>query len=753
MIMGILSAHRIGLAVLLIIALGSSVVCRLCTKRNIALIFPVMLIVGYCLTISGENGGHEKTLLDIAAAEREFLTVEGVVDSYLNNSDGRAYKIIPCGIKFENGTKITPNCGIRLITERKLNAGDKLRISSRIYSHNGKFNPSDSDTALYLKIRGYDYSIYFDDNDKFEMTVYGKENGIAVYIKNFAYGLREKLNNVYDRCFDETKAGILSSVITGSRDGLDNDIADVFRDAGIYHFLAISGLHLSAISAGLLFLFGRRKTGYFITAAFLMMYCIMVGMGVSVMRAVIMAYVFMFCKSLGRRYDLINSASLAALVLLVNNLVIAMIIFLFSMFGAVFGIALMQPFAQRSSRYGAWLSSLAISFGAASFTWIITLFGYYTVNIFAVFINMLMIVPLSLIVCAALIFGITGIFIGDMHLFAMPLDAALNVLIKISEILGGFSVIKTGCPTYTAACMILISALLFLLFVSRPRKKRAAALVLSAALTLAFSIYKTPNGVDINFVYVGQGDCCVINNGGSAYIIDCGGNALSDIGKDTGRYRIMPFLEHENIKTVKGVFISHTDTDHIKGLFDMIGKTDIENIYISEFTEKNNNYDILCDMADENGIPIKTFKVNDAVSDGEIMFRCLYPQKSVSSNNNNSMVLMFEHGSNRVLFTGDIDRTAEKKLIDGDIKADVLKLPHHGSKTSCSAEFLNAVGADIAVASAGKNNYYGLPSPETVERVEESGAELYITYDGMVSIKSDGKELTVDKYKPTALYR
>lgn len=740
--LGILAAHRISSPFLIIAFIAvSAVVCAAVTKRGFAALFPLMFLVGMNLTLAADTDPYTDALFENAAAAREKVCVEGVVDSFYKNTDGYVYKLKADRFTFEDGSIITKPYGIRLMSPLKFDAGDVLRINARIYVHNGKFNPSDFDSRLYLKIHGYSYSFYCDDPKKDEVGAIGHKSSFFYMLGNKMYALRVNINAVYDKYFDEKEAGILKSIITGDRSGLDSDAADSFRNAGIYHFLAISGLHLSVISACLLTLFGRisKKAAVLFTSVFLLLYCVMVGSGVSVMRAVVMAHLYMLCRLLGRRYDLINSVSLAAIVLLlVNPLFIYDTGFLYS-FGAVFGIALVSVYAENVQKFRPAVTAFCVSFGASVFTRIITLFNFYTVNIFDILINMLLALPLGALVAAAFAFGVTGLLPVNMTAVSKPLKLCIDGLIGISDLLGHFGVVTVGHPSEAAACLIFISALLFLLFILGPSKRRAAVMLVTVPLVCAVSAAGKDRGVNVSFLYVGQGDSCVISSGDSAYIIDCGGNILSDIGADAGRYRIMPYLDYSNIKKVKAVFISHTDADHIKGLFDMLGKVDIEKIYLSEYADENENYDTLCELAGKSNVPIERISAGESVTDGELVFKCLFPYSfNEKDNNDNSMVLLFEHKNDRILFTGDIGMKAEAELLTEDIKTDILKVSHHGSKNSTGAEFLAASAPKIAVASAGKNNRFGHPSKETTERIRESGADLYVTYDGMVSFKSTG---------------
>lgn len=736
--------QNIALVVLGIAA--AALFCVLMTKRAFCALFPVMVLLGMLAAFAHDTDKSLDLVLDNIAADKQDVTADCVVISSSPREDGFAYVLKTSCITAENGAEITAPYGIRLLSPEKYFCGDKLRITARLYAHNGKFNPSDFDNKLYLKIRGCDYSFYIDGPEDAFVEVTGKSKGSYFMLKNFMYYVRERVNEVYDINFPADKAAVLKAVATGDKSGLDGDISEDFRNAGIYHFLAISGLHLSVLAGFMLFALGRlnKKAAYVITMLFLALYWVMTGGSVSVTRAVLMIYILIAGRIIGKSYDLINSISLAALILLITNpLFLYDTGFLYS-FGAVYGISLAVGAAAKAQKYKGLITAIAASFGASMFSRIITLLNFYTVNPLEIFTNLLLMPFMAVIIVYAFVIGFAGLFIPHIWLLAKPLELLVGLLMNITRVLAGVSAINVGYPTPAVLCLLLAATLFIVLFLLKPSKRRLMYVLICLPLIFAANKLTEDRDVNINFLYVGQGDSCVITKDRTAYIIDCGGNPVSDIGKDTGKYRIMPFLEYSGVKKVAAVFISHTDTDHIKGLFDMLGNVDIDGVYLSEFADKNENYDTLMQYSREYGVPVKTLAAGDRPTFGDISFEVLYPfERNEDKNNDNSMVLRFEHGENSVLFAGDISKKSEKLLLESNIDADVLKLAHHGSKNSSCDEFIEAVSPRLAVASAGKNNQFHHPSRETLQRLNEHNVPVYTTFDGMVKLKSNGNKIDI----------
>lgn len=198
------------------------------------------------------------------------------------------------------------------------------------------------------------------------------------------------------------------------------------------------------------------------------------------------------------------------------------------------------------------------------------------------------------------------------------------------------------------------------------------------------------------------------------------------------------------------LFISHPDTDHALGSLSLMDNVKVKEIVFADFNYKESElYDKIVRKARRNGTKISFMESGDKISNGEMVFECLYPfDDSKGSDNAGSMVIRFTYNDFSVLFTGDLGIAQEKIIIDNniDVSADVLKVAHHGSKYSTGEEFIEAVDCDAAVISAGENNYYGHPDSEVMKRLE--GINSYVTsVNGAVLIKTDGDDYTVSTMK------
>jgi competence protein ComEC len=235
--------------------------------------------------------------------------------------------------------------------------------------------------------------------------------------------------------------------------------------------------------------------------------------------------------------------------------------------------------------------------------------------------------------------------------------------------------------------------------------------------------------------------------------------------KNVGKYRIEPFLLWKGVSKLDYCFVSHTDEDHISGIKELIdsGRIDIGTLIIGI------NYsddEPLISLAREKGIKIikaeKNFIINNNVdffcekkedNRTECMIEVLSPDSGIiyEDKNQASLVFCLKYGNASMLFTGDSDVYAESeyvRYIEGE-HINILQCPHHGSKYSSSELLLDSIDPDITVISCSKNNVYGHPSPETLERLRNVGSEYYITSEcGMITVDYDGNEtIKVRKYR------
>lgn len=246
--------------------------------------------------------------------------------------------------------------------------------------------------------------------------------------------------------------------------------------------------------------------------------------------------------------------------------------------------------------------------------------------------------------------------------------------------------------------------------------------------------------IKIHFIDVGQADSILVQQGKHSMLIDAGNNVDGGL--------VCDYIKAQNIKKLDYVVGTHPHADHIGGLDDVINTFDIGEIYMPRKTATTRTYKDVLKSIKAKKLSITTPRVGDNFKLGDANLTIMAPAKIYEDANNCSIVLKLQYKDNSFLFTGDAERESENAMLDGnlDLKCDVLKIPHHGSRTSSSKNFLKAVNPKYAVVSVGKNNDYGHPKVETMKRFKKEEIPVYRTDEsGTIIVTGDGTSLKFNK--------
>ncbi len=278
-------------------------------------------------------------------------------------------------------------------------------------------------------------------------------------------------------------------------------------------------------------------------------------------------------------------------------------------------------------------------------------------------------------------------------------------------------------------------------------------LLCSAAFLLIPADKWSTKELEMTFLDVGQGDCIFLKNGnGMTCLIDGG----STDEKSVGTYRIMPFLKSKGVGSLDYVIVTHTDSDHINGIVELLEKNKeggikINYLVLPKTTLIEENYEKLINLAEKNKIPIIYIKEGDSFREGNLEMICLHPAPDFVPENVNSYstLLQVEYGGFKALLTGDLEGNGEEVLLERGKLEDIflLKVAHHGSKNSTSEKFLEKVNPELAIISYGENNSYGHPHAQTLERLKSVRSKIMSTADhGGITIEIDKERVKVYGY-------
>lgn len=246
------------------------------------------------------------------------------------------------------------------------------------------------------------------------------------------------------------------------------------------------------------------------------------------------------------------------------------------------------------------------------------------------------------------------------------------------------------------------------------------------------------DNLEIHFIDVGQAESILIKKGNESMLIDAGNNSDGDL--------VVDYIKKQNISSLKYVIGTHPHADHIGGLDDVIDTFEIEKVIMPNAVTNTKTFEEVLDSIKNKGLSITKAKVGNSYELNGAQFTILAPNKEKYKDlNDYSVVIKLVNGNNSFLFTGDAEELSEKEMLENNerlLKADVLNVGHHGSVTSTSEAFLNAVDPKFAVISAGKDNSYGHPHKEILERLEDKGIKIYRTdLQGDIIVISDGETI------------
>lgn len=285
-------------------------------------------------------------------------------------------------------------------------------------------------------------------------------------------------------------------------------------------------------------------------------------------------------------------------------------------------------------------------------------------------------------------------------------------------------------------------------YVKQKLKRRGALAGLLLCLLLLLKL-QIPLPLEICMLDVGQGDGILLRTGGGLTCFVDGGS--TDV-KKAGKYRLLPFLKSEGIGKIDYWFLSHTDADHMNAMEEALeADYPVRYLILAEGMVWDEKAESLIRLAEEKGTEIYRIGKGDVLKKGSLSISCIYPpdRNAFTDKNDASMVLLLNYRDFSMLFTGDISAKTESELLGKRLLSDidVLKVAHHGSAGSSTADFLKAVGAEATLISVGADNSYGHPAGETLERLEAAGCRICRTdQEGMIRISVYRKGYRMTEY-------
>lgn len=602
--------------------------------------------------------------------------------------------------------------------------------------------------------KGYNYKQYLKTKKIIGTVELEKAKILKSSNGSFIHNIQKYIKDTRNGTLTDEEGNLLLAILLGDKDKLSEDIQESFKTSNLSHMLAVSGAHVSYIILGLTYVLQNsiigKKNGKIVCIFFLLVFMAITNFTPSVTRACIMAVLTLFSGIIYRKSDVYTNISVAALITLIFNPYSLLDLGFQLSYGGTIGIIIFIKRIQEkksNSKVINYIKQMALVSIYANIIIIpIMMYHFNTVSFTFIISNIMASPILGIIVITGFLFIIASITVKPLtRLIAIFIKPILSILIKISQICSKlpFSNILVVTP-YMFNVISYYAIILYCIKSKKNNKCKIIICLLIVLILINFIIYIFPQKLRIFFIDVGQGDSTlIITPDKKTVLIDGGGSDSFDVGEKV----LLPYLLDRRILKVDYVLISHFDTDHCGGILTIMEKVKVKNIIISEQAEHSENYERFKKLMIHKKIRLIEVKKGDKIKIGRYSeFKILFPTSRLLSENplnNNSIVAQFNYNNFKMLFTGDIEKLAEQQILKtekAEIRADILKVAHHGSKTSSIPEFIKAVRPKIALIGVGKNNTFGHPNQQTIKNLENIKCRIYRTdLQGEIIIKIDQK--------------
>ena len=670
---------------------------------------------------------------------------------------------------------------ILLTKNKEIEYGNKIKLEGTYIKPSKSRNYKGFDYSNYLKTENIYGTI--EQNGKIELI---KEKNIK-YFFIILYKVKNKIIKNINNKFPEETRGLFLGILLGDKSSIEENVRQNFADSSLSHILAVSGTHISYVVICISVLFKKLKLNKNIrkvlTSLVLFMYLYLVDFSVSATRAVIMSTIVIMQMLFYRKQDTITTIAFSSIIILINNPYSILNIGFLLSYGGTIGIILFvnrisieskEDFFQRFKSYLKDICIVTIS--AQTIIMPIIIYYFNTISFTFIISNIIA----SLIIGPIIMIGLVIIAISFFKIPIISLiirfyNILIVILVRTADIISKIPMSKIYLKTPTTLEIIFYYSVVFLIalliYIKKSNRKfikktiqidiynlknffinnrNKVLIFISIVSLISITSIKIPKELKINFIDVGQGDSCLITTPqNKKVIVDSGGSESYDVGKNV----LLPYLLDKRITKIDYIMISHFDTDHCKGFEYVLENIKVKNVIISKQCETSENFKQIMKIIRKKRINLIIVQKETKIKiDNFTTVDILSPQsENIADNmNDNSIVAKFEAYNFSILFTGDASEKIEKELIKEKInlKSDILKVSHHGSKTGTSEEFLKSVKPKIALIGVGENNKFGHPTKDVIKRLTENKIKIYRTdTDGEIRIKiKKSKNIKIKKH-------
>lgn len=638
--------------------------------------------------------------------------------------------------------------------------GDQVRASGEIKGLHSYQNPGLIDGAASLRRQGVHARLSARDAAVIETG----EKSIPRVVARLRAIVLERMEGVMPK----QDAAALFAMLFGGYQGIRPELLEAFTATGIVHILSVSGSHITMLAAALQWLgnflnFQKRTTVGLIIAA-VVIYSIFSGCVPPVIRSAAMGILTFSALALRRESDARHLLAVVALAMLAHSPQLMYDISFQLSFAATGGLLYISPLLTDAfKRLPAWLAAnLAITISAQISALPFLAWYFNVVSVSALLANLIAVPIIEFTIIgglAAAIVGVAAPFLQNIlfALCSLAMGLVYNITKAIAALPGGAVDLPSGGILFG---FVYYTALFALLRQSQTNAaglfKKAAAFkfpLLAAALILfaAAQLAHREAPMRLHFIDVGQGDAALlVTPRGKAALIDTGGVLASVSDFDVGARVVAPYLKHYGVRELEYLILTHAHDDHAGGAASVRRQIPAKRLIVGR--ESREEYARVLKTSLENCADLIPAYTGQTFTIDGVRLEIVHAMESAPGGTGNevSNVVRISYGRHGFLITGDLDAAGEAQILANraEIASTVLKVGHHGSKTSSTEAFLQAVAPRYAVISVGADNRFGHPNPSVLERLEQNGVNILRTDErGAIVFSSDGSSLTTTTFK------
>jgi competence protein ComEC len=656
---------------------------------------------------------------------KDSLIIEGKVIEYEIGNDDKfvlktnSIKINDTFSRFKTKILITFTGDIKELI------GKNIIITTKIDIPMSSTNPRMFNYKNYLASKGIRYTSYLNENDIINI----EDNNFNC--EKLIYNIRERLSLQFEKIYSGKTTIFIKGFIYGDKTDFVNEELDKFYEVGLGHILVVSGLHF-----GLIYLILSKIINQFqipvsikvvIITLVLFFMLVLTGFKISAIRAFIMIIIVESIYLIDRRIDILNLISFIAIMIIVfNPFSIYSLSFILS-FGAIFSIALFYDIISTKVP-----STLRLIISVQIILILINIYVFNRVNISSLLIN----IPTSFTVGILYVLIIINFVLYKLKFLTVIITKIIDLIFIMVNYFDKIEIFKFTVKSFTVFELFIILFVFFLIIYKKWNKKiRRIHIVFFVLISIVLLNTATLINEDllISFFDVKSGDCSLVVTPHKSKI-------LIDTGRFDNYNLIGDILLKNSIKNIDIVILTHNHTDHIGGMKNLLLNHKIKYLILSKESEMNEDMQSIFDKIGDSTKVLFCENGDEILIDG-VKFLVINPVGDSELNENNqSIVLDLRYNEKSVLFTGDIEKETELNILKFVKKDyDVLKVCHHGSKTSSTDKFIDKASPKYSIIQVGKNSY-GHPNEEVLERLTNSGSKIYRNdRNGCISVKINSR--------------